>query len=507
MEYMSLNIEELNKLLKTNKLTKNDLIKESIAKSKELQKKSNVFVSILDDAKPLLEDNKNNNADINNKDKVNKDNKDNKDKDNKDNKEINNILSGIPYGVSDVFSTKDILTTGSSEALKDYIPFFNATVIDKLNQLGAILINKTICSEFGIEGNKKEEQTKEDNEISALAYAVKENVYPFVLGTDAGGFLRKSAAYYGIVGYKPTYGMISRYGVLPFTSSLDHVAVLTRKVQDVAIVVDNIKGKDKNDMTTWDSSEINLIKSLNGNIKDKKLCYIKEICDISEYENLNLNVNEKLKKELSEFKNKINILRENDISIEEVSINQVLLNLIEPTFDIISSAEVTSNTSNLTGLVFGPRGDGDNYVDIIRNYRTKNFSSLTKKRLTIGSYFLQSNNKDKYFRNAQRVRRLLVDNLKEIFKKYDAIILPVGININEYLKLANFGGFPSITIPVNLEKEKINKKENKNIEEKNKVIALNITGNCNNDENILNIAYGIESIFNNKKKNKEEKEK
>ena len=290
--------------------------------------------------------------------------------------------------------------------------------------------------------------------------------------------------------------MISRYGVFPFASSLDHCGVFTRNVTDAAIVVDTIKGQDKNDMTTWDSSNINLKASLNGEIKDKKLCYIKELCDINEYKN----PSEELKQHLMNFKDKINMLKDKGIQVDEVSINKTLLNAVASTYVIISCAEATSNMSNLTGLIFGPRGEGESYIDVIKDHRTKGFSPLIKRRFVIGSYVLQKENQERYFKNAQRVRRLLVDEWKKLFETYDAVILPVGSGpakklepnsldiltedvaaLEEHLQIGNFGGFPSITIPDGFVD--------------NLPVALNITGNCYDDANILNIAYGIESMM------------
>ena len=166
---------------------------------------------------------------------------------------------------------------------------------------------------------------------------------------------------------------------------------------------------------------------------------------------------------------------------------------------VISCAEATSNMSNLTGIIFGPRGKGDNYIEMMKNYRTEGFSPLIKRRFVIGSYVLQAQNKDRYFHNAQRVRRLLVDAWKELYKKYDAVILPVGSGpakhldgsldildentaaLEEHLQVGNFGGFPSITIPDGFVD--------------NLPVAINITGNCYDDANVLNIAYALEKSF------------
>ena len=475
MNYNNLSIEEIHEALINNKISANELIKESIKKSKELEEKCNAFVTIIDDASYEGE--------------------------------IDNLLAGIPYTAKDLYSTKGILTTASSNTLKDYVPFFNATAIEKLNSKNAIVVSKTACDEFGMGGtgttchtgvvkNPWDTTRMCAGSSAGSACAVAAGVYPYALGTDTGDSIRKPASYCGIVGYKPTYGMISRYGVLPFASSLDHCGVLTRSVKDAAIVVDAMKGKDEKDMTTWDSSNINLYSSISEDTTNKKLCYIKELCDINEYEN----ISDELKQHLENFMDKINLIRKNGICVEEVSIDKTLLNAISSVYTIISCAEATSNMSNLTGLIFGPRGEGDNYIDVIKNYRTKGFSSLIKRRFVIGSYALQRENQNRYFKNAARVRRLIVDKWKELFKYYDAVILPVGtgpakkiegtkeiltsdmISLDEHLQVGNFGGFPSITIPDGF----IN----------NLPVGLNITGNCYDDINVLNIAYKIESMMN-----------
>lgn len=472
MSYMNKSIKEIHEDLINGKVTSNELVSESLKKSHELQKECNAFVTILDEAKGC---------------------------------EVNdNLLSGIPYGVKDNYSTKGILTTGSSNTLKDYVPFFNATAIENLNKVGAVKVNKTVMDEFGMGGtgttghtgivlNPWDKTRICAGSSSGSAAAVAAGVYPYALGTDTGDSIRKPAAYCGIVGYKPTYGMISRYGVFPFASSLDHCGVLTRSVEDAAIVVDAMKGIDKNDMTSWDTSNINLYKSLENNPKGKKLCYVKELCDISNYPNADA----ELKLHLENFHNTLAKCRELGMEVEEVSVNRDLLNASYSTYVVIHSAEASSNMSNLTGIIFGPRGEGNNYIEMMKEHRTKGFSPLIKRRFIIGSYVLQAENKERYFNNAQRVRRLIVDTWKELFKKYDAVISPVGIGpakkldelnkqydtntiaLDEQLQIGNFGGFPSITIPNGF----VN----------NLPVGVNITGNCYDDVNVLNIAYSLES--------------
>lgn len=473
--YMNKSIKEIHEALKNKEVTVEELIKESLQKSHELQNTCNPFVTIIDDAKETAV--------------------------------TDDLLSGIPYGIKDNYSTKGILSTGSSNTLKDYVPFFTATAITNLESHNAVAVNKTVMDEFGMGGtgttghtgivrNPWDKTRMCAGSSAGSACAVAAGVYPFATGSDTGDSIRKPAAYCGIVGYKPTYGMISRYGLFPFASSLDHCGVLTRNVEDAAIVVDAMKGIDKNDMTSWDSKNIHLLESLTGNVKNKKLCYVKEICDINNYPN----ASKELKEHLENFNKTIELAKTLGMEVDEVSVDQTLLNAVASTYVVISCAEATSNMSNLTGFIFGPRGEGKTYIEQMKDYRTKGFSPLIKRRFVIGSYVLQAENKDRYFHNAQKVRRLLVDTWNKLFEKYDAVILPVGSGpakklennddtldenttvLEEHLQIGNFGGYPSITIP--------------NGFVDNMPVAFNITGKCYDDENVLNIAYAFENAMN-----------
>lgn len=471
----SLGIEKLHDMLKSGEITSEELVKESIKKSHEIQEKCNAFVTIMDNASCE--------------------------------KITDDLLSGIPYGIKDNYSTKDILSTGSSNTLKDYVPFFDATAVANLKKHGAVAVNKTALDEFGMGGtgttahtgvirNPWDTRRMCAGSSSGSAAAVAAGVYPYALGSDTGDSIRKPAAFCGIVGYKPTYGMISRYGLFPFASSLDTCGVLTRSVKDAAIVVDAMKGIDKNDQTSWDSSNIHLYDSIDGNVKGKKLFYIKEIVDIKNYPD----ASNELKRHLEIFNEALNKLRDIGVSIEEVSFDQELLKAIPSVYVCLSCAEATSNMSNLTGIIFGPRGYGDSFEKLAKDHRTKGFSPLIKRRFVIGSYILQKENQERYFVNAQRVRRLIVDKMKQLFTSYDALILPVSAGVapyidgskdeltsnntailEEHLQIGNFGGFPSITIPDGF------------ID--GLPVGINITGNCYEDEKVLNIAYALESTM------------
>ena len=471
---MNYGIIKLHEMLKNNETTVEELVNDSLKKAHELQEKCNAFVTITDDTKVEVND---------------------------------NLLSGIPYGIKDNYSTKGILSTGSSNTLKDYVPFFDATAVANLKKNGAVGIAKTALDEFGMGGTGLTAHTgiiKNPWDTTRIcggssagsACSVAYGVYPYALGSDTGDSIRKPAGYCGIVGYKPTYGMISRFGLFPFASSLDTCGVLTRSVEDAAIVVDGMKGIDENDQTSWNSSNINLYNDLSKDVKGKKMFYIKEITDISNYPH----ASNELKMHLENYQKAIEKLRNIGVTVEEVSIDKTLLSVIPGVYVCISCAEATSNMSNLTGISFGPRGNGENVMDMIKDYRTKGFSPLIKRRFVIGSYVLQKENQERYFLNACRVRRLIVDKFKSLFKEYDGFILPVGSGVaplieglNEkvdddelailenHLQIGNFGGFPSITIPNGF----IN----------GLPVGINITGNCYDDQTVLNLAYALEDLM------------
>lgn len=463
-------LEELHNKLINNEITSDELVKKSLDESKCVQDTLNPFVTICENATG--------------------------------NEVTDNVLSGIPYVAKDNLSTKNVLSTASSNTLKDYIPYFDATVIKRLKKCGAVLVGKSAMDELGMGGTGTTAHTGivknpwDKTRITAGSSAgsaaiVASGVVPFALGSDTGDSVRKPAAYCGIVGYKPTYGAISRFGLFPFASSLDHVGVLTRSVRDAAIVVDNVLGIDENDMTSIDL-EPNLTNNLDNDIKGKKIFYIKNLLD-------NLSETEETKKILKEFEETINHLEKLGCTVSGIDIDLKLLKAIFPTYISISCAEATSNDSNLTGIIFGPRGEGDNYIDMIKNHRTKGFSSLIKRRFVIGSFVLQKENQEKYFINAKRVRRLITNKMNELFKDYDAMIMPASSKIAPKIELANelitgneqilenlmaignFGGYPSITIPNGF----VN----------NMPIGVNITGNIMCDKDVLNIANKLESTY------------
>ncbi len=419
---------------------------------------------------------------------------------------VKNLLSGIPYALKDNFSTSGILTTASSNILKDYIPVYDATVYKKLKRCGAVLVGKTVLDELAMGGtgttastgvvrNPYDKERLIGGSSAGSAACVSLGIVPYSIGSDTGDSVRKPASFGGIVGFKPTYGRISRYGLFGFASSMDHVGIFSKTVRDSCIVTDYLKGEDPLDMTSLVDDNKCYLDTIDKDITGKKLFYIKEICDISNYDSSDKDVI----KTLTDFNILIDKCRESGFIVEEVSIDKTLLSAIYPTYMCISCAEATSNNANLTGISFGPRSDGNNIEEIMFNARTKGFSEFIKRRFILGSYILQKENQEKLFLNAQRVRRMIVDKFNSLFDEYDGFILPASgscaprfddsseklsdryLILENHLAIANFGGFPSITIPFT----KVNGLS----------VGVNITSKALSDDVLLNMSNKLEEII------------
>ena len=462
-------IISLKKKIDSGELNTKEVFLDSVKKAHDSQEEYNPFVTILDDCE-----------------------------------EVEGPLKGIPYALKDNVSTSGILTTGSSNILKNYVPVYDATIYKKLKESGATLVGKTVLDELAIGGtgttghtgvvrNPWDKERLIGGSSAGSAAAVALGIVPFAIGSDTGDSIRKPAAYGGVVGFKPTYGRISRYGLFAFASSLDHLGVFARNVYDAAYVTDIVKGHDSHDMTSLADDNKKYTDTLNNSVKGRKLFYIKEALE-------NPDNDSELNKVIDNFNEVIKKCESIGIEVCGESIDINLLKAMYPVYKTISCAEVTSNDSNLTGIHFGVRGEGNTPDEIIKDARTKGFSELIKRRFIIGSYVLQKENQEKLFLNACRVRRLIVDKVNELFKKYDGIIMPAAASIapkfgeksdelsNKYLILdnhmviGNFGGFPSITIPSGF------------ID--NMPVGINLTGRIKEDDIVLNLANQIEETMN-----------
>ena len=472
MKYLDKTIQELHALLVKKEVTPYDLVCEAIQRAKE--DKNNAFETIVEEeaiayAKSLKEP------------------------------EEDNLFWGIPYVAKDNFSTKGILTTGSSDILKDYVPVFDATVIEKLKAKKAVLIGKTTLDELamggtGTSGHKGKTFNPYDPTHTYMiggsscgsAASVAAGIVPFALGSDTGDSIRKPASYAGLVGMKPTWGRISRYGLFPFAPSMDHVGYFTRSIFDACSALEVLEGYDPKDMTSSKKETKNYRKALSTDLKNIKIAVIKEILESVEDQKI-----------LDDFAKTQNYMESCGAEFQEISVDKSLLTAIFGTYFVLSCSEATSNNANLDGIKFGLRIGGEKtYQEVMMNARTKGFGEFIKRRFVIGSYSLFKENQDELFLLAQKARRIIVNKINEILKEYHAIYSPcVGrirnpfdsqedrlsdnyLIAENHLALANFAGLPSLSLPIGTDD--------------GFPFDANLTGRAFDEQTIFNIGWCIE---------------
>ena len=411
--------------------------------------------------------------------------------------EKDNMFWGIPFVLKDNFSTKGLETTASSNILKGYIPLFDATVYQRLKDAKAIMIGKTTLDELamggtGMTGHKGWQYNPYDlsktrqigGSSSGSAAAVSSGMVPFGLGSDTGDSVRKPASYAGLVGFKPSWGRISRFGLFPFAPSLDHVAYFTRSVLDASLLTTLLSGVDQQDAT---SAKHPLPQfNFQSGIRGKKIAVIEEV--ISSITNKTI---------LGMFEQSLRVLEAAGASIHRIHFPLPLLQAIYPTYMTISCAEATSNNANLDGLKFGPGYEGKTYQDVMMKARTEGFSELIKRRFVIGSYVLMRENQQDLFLRAQKVRAMIVQHLNKIYQTHDAIYLPAAPTIapkftessdrlssqyliaDSHLALGNFAGLPSVTIPIGFDQ--------------GMPVGGNVMGRAFDEATTLHVAHVIES--------------
>lgn len=408
-------------------------------------------------------------------------------------------LGGVPYALKDIFSTQGICTTASSNILKDYVPVFDSTVYTKLKNAGAVMVAKANLDELAMGGTGMNTATgpalnpynplhMTGGSSGGSAGLVASGVVPFAIGSDTGDSVRKPAAFCGVVGMKPTWGAISRYGLFPFAPSLDHVAYFTRSVEDASYLFDILAGYDEKDATSAKRTYAPTFP-LQGNLHGKRLAVIRPIVESVSNPAVRL-----------AFEQALTQFTAAGAIVEWVDFDMNLLKAVLPTYMVISSSEATSNDANLDGIKFGPRGQGETIDDVILATRTEGFSELVKRRFVLGSYCLSKEHKEKLFLRAQKVRRLMVQRQLEILASYDVYLAPASGDIaptlqstnNEklsnqyliaenYLALGNFSGLPSITIPSGFMN--------------GMPIGINLTGRAFDEKTVFEIAFGMEKLW------------
>lgn len=406
----------------------------------------------------------------------------------------NSVLANVLYAVKDNINVLDTTTTGGSLFFKDYKSPYSASVIENLNAVGAIPICKANLDEFGLGGtglfsaygfvkNPYDETRISAGSSSGSAVLVAKKLVAFSLGTDTGDSIRMPSSYLGIYGFKPSYGVVSRFGVFPYSPSLDHVGVMANSVYDIALVMDVIAKHDPQDFTS---------QNVNFDFVNK----INEQNDflITSFNNITELLGESEKDLFNKTLSKI----QQHFKFETETYPLELIKLIPRVYEILSYSEAVSCYQNITGIPFGDKQDGKGFEQKTINTRTKNFGKELKRRFVLGAYCTLANNYEEVFLKCKKIRRLIVEKVEKTLEQYDFIIMPgsasiapkvndvlegkvVPNDVDNYLQIANFGGFPSITIPMG----KID----------NMPIGINIMGKINSDEKLLAIANKIDRII------------
>lgn len=405
------------------------------------------------------------------------------------------ILAGIPVAVKDNICTKGIRTTCASKMLENFIPPYDATVVKKLKDNKCIMVGKANLDEFAMGGsteNSAFQKTANPHNTehvpggssggSAAAVAAYEAT--LALGSDTGGSIREPASFCGVVGLKPTYGTVSRFGLIAFASSLDQIGPFAKDVTDTALLLNAICGKDENDSTSVDIRDVDYTKALVKDISGLKIGLPKEFFS----DGINPEVKEAILKAVDE-------LKEKGATVEEFSMPTVDYAL--SIYYILSSAEASSNLSRFDGVKYGYRSDkAEDLNELYENSRSEGFGPEVKRRIMLGTYVLSSGYYDAYYNKALKARTLVVDEFNKAFNKYDVIIGPTAPTTAFKLgeKTANplemylsdvctvpvsIAGVPAISVPVGVDKKGL-------------PIGMQIIGKAFDESMILKVAYNVE---------------
>lgn len=474
MEITELTVHELQDKLKNKELTVTEINKAYVDRINEKEKDVNAFIT------PLIEEAIAKSEEI--EEKIN-------------NGELNSELAGIPIGIKDNICTKGIKTTCASKMLENFISPYDATVMNKINSEGMINLGKLNMDEFAM-GSSTEHSalaktrnpwnlnTVPGGSSGGSAAAVAANMVPWALGSDTGGSIRQPASLCGVVGLKPTYGLVSRYGLVAFASSLDQIGPITKDVKDCAMLLNLLVGHDEKDTTSLDMPKQDYVESLKNDVKGLKIGIPKEFYA----EGLNEEVRESLNKAIEKYK-------ELGAEVEEFSLDIAKYSLAA--YYIIACAEASSNLGRFDGIRYGYRTPNyDSLEDIFVKSRSEGFGAEVKRRIILGTYVLSSGYYDAYYKKAQQVRTLVKKEFDKAFEKYDVIITPTspivafeaGTKSNNPLEMyladictvsINVAGLPGISIPCGVNSEGM-------------PVGMQLIGNRFEEAKILNAAYTYE---------------
>lgn len=421
------------------------------------------------------------------------------------NGEITGEFAGIPIGIKDNICTKGVKTTCSSKMLENFVSPYDATVMDKLNSENLINLGKLNMDEFAMGGSteysyfKKTRNPWNLNKVpggssGGSAAAVAARMVPWALGSDTGGSIRQPASFCGVVGLKPTYGLVSRYGLVAFASSLDQIGPITKDVRDCATLLNLIAGHDEKDTTSIEVEKKDYTKALKNDVKGLKIAVPKEFFG----EGINEEVKATLEKAIETYK-------ELGAEVEEISLDVAKYSLA--TYYIIACAEASSNLGRFDGIRYTYRTpEFKNLRDLYKKSRSEGFGPEVKRRIILGTYVLSSGYYDAYYKKAQQVRTLVMNEFNKAFEKYDVIVTPVSpttaFKLGErstnpmemYLAdictvSVNIAGLPGISVPCGVDSQGL-------------PIGMQIIGNKFSEETIIKAAYAFEQATNFRKKYK-----
>ena len=468
MELYELTAHELIEKLNKKEITSEDIVKSYSKRIEEKEKDVQAFVTVTTDT--ALEKSKNIDGE-------------------------KSALAGIPVGIKDNICTKGVKTTCSSKMLENFVAPYDATVAEKFDEAGLISLGKLNMDEFAMGASTEYSafnETKNPWNLNTVpggssggsAAAVASNMVPWALGSDTGGSIRQPASFCGVVGLKPTYGLVSRYGLVAFASSLDQIGPITKDVEDAAILLNVIAGHDEKDSTSVNLPKKDYTKSLVKDVSKLKIGVPKEFLG----EGINEEVKQSVEKAIEEYKKL-------GATVEECSLD--IANQALATYYIIACAEASSNLGRFDGIRYGYRTKNfTNLKEIYKNSRSEGFGKEVKRRIILGTYVLSSGYYDAYYKKAQKVRTLIKQEFEKLFEKYDLLITPtsptvayeIGTKSNNPLEMyladlctvsVNIAGLPGISIPCG-------------VDSKGMPIGLQLIGKPFGEETIIQAAYTYE---------------
>ena len=473
MGYLNKNLKEINDLLKKKKIKPIDLVEEAFERI-ESNKELNAYITLnkeeaIERAKEL------------------------------EKKEVDNILFGIPIAVKDNIITKGLKTTCASHMLDNFIPIYNATVVEKINDKNMIIIGKTNMDEFAMGSSSRTSyfgaphNPWNTNKISGgssggSATTIAAGDVMFALGSDTGGSIRQPASYTGIVGMKPTYGRISRFGLVAFASSLDQIGPMTKNVYNNAVLLNAIVGKDEKDLTSASKKEEDFTRLIGEDIKGMKIgvpnFYMSDI------------VNDEIRNKVKET---IKLLEKKGAKVDYIDIKYV--DNAVTLYQIIAMGEASSNLARYDGIKFGHSEENpENIEDLYLSSRAEGFGEEVKRRIMVGSYLLSGENAKVYYNKALSIRDDMKTEFEKAFEKYDLLIGPTttttAYNLDDPMDdprktfmddvlviPVNMAGLPGLNLPIGFDSN-------------NMPIGMQIIGNSFEEAKIYKLASAIEKELN-----------